>query len=63
LSYDNPIEAHLNKESTEYATAGFSTPFVYVYRYSPTEITFEYSFFTGTSAFVEGVAYNPRSKE
>ncbi|HEY1883217.1 MAG TPA: hypothetical protein VGG51_09300 [Candidatus Cybelea sp.] len=56
---------HLNQDSTNFATANYVAGEVDVYKYSPTALTFLYSFSKGLtpSASVKGAAYNPRSKE
>jgi hypothetical protein len=53
----------LNKNSTQLAAGDYSNGEVDVYAYTPTSLTYEYSFGVGGSSDVEGVAYNPRSKE
>ncbi|HEX4014374.1 MAG TPA: hypothetical protein VHX17_10875 [Candidatus Cybelea sp.] len=56
---------HLNENSTAFATANYVAGEVDVYQYSPTALTFLYSFTNGLtpSDSVKGAAYNPRSKE
>ena len=57
---------HLNKDSTEFAAADSQNGTIDVYAYSPTSLTYMYSFGNGLqsgSTGVGGVAYNPRSKE
>ena len=56
---------HLNQDSTAFATANYVAGEVDVYKYSPTALTFLYSFTKGLtpSDSVKGAAYNPRSKE
>jgi len=59
------VFGHLNQQSTRLAVGNSGNAGVDVYRYSPTSITYIYSFNNGFSASddVGGVAYNPRSKE
>jgi|HubBroStandDraft_6_1064221.scaffolds.fasta_scaffold00002_130 hypothetical protein len=59
------IQGHLNGASTALATVDVLKSQVDVYSYSPTNVTYQYSFNNGISggATVAGVAYNPRSKE
>jgi hypothetical protein len=56
---------HLNQKSTEFATANYVAGEIDVYKYSPTALTFLYSYNNGLtpSASVKGAAYNPRSNE
>jgi hypothetical protein len=56
---------HLNQDSTAFATANYVAGEVDVYKYSPTALTFLYSFNNGLtpSDSVKGAAYSPRSKE
>jgi hypothetical protein len=55
---------HLNEDSTRFATADGQYNQVDVYTYSPTAVTYRYSFNNGisSSSGIVGVAYNPRSK-
>jgi hypothetical protein len=59
------VYGHLNEDSTRFATADYQYGQVDVYRYSPTAITYRYSFNNGisVSSGIVGAAYNPRSKE
>ncbi|MBV8530841.1 MAG: hypothetical protein JO104_05945, partial [Candidatus Eremiobacteraeota bacterium] len=59
------IFGHLNEKSTLFAAANFSTSKIDVYKYSPSNVKYEYSFDNGLNGTydVEGVAFNPRSKE
>ncbi|MBV8531859.1 MAG: hypothetical protein JO104_11110 [Candidatus Eremiobacteraeota bacterium] len=59
------VFGHLNKQSMTFATGDFEFGQVDVYYYSPTSITYWYSFNNGltSSYIVEGVSYNPRSKQ
>jgi hypothetical protein len=59
------IYGHLNQDSSRFATADYQLGQVDIYKYTPTAITFMYSFNNGVSlgANLVGVAYNPRSKE
>jgi hypothetical protein len=56
---------HLNEKSTAIAMANYTVGEIDVYKYSPTALTFLYSFTNGlTPSFsVKGAAYNPRSKQ
>jgi hypothetical protein len=56
---------HLNQKSTQFATANYVAGEIDVYKYSPTALTFLYSYSNGLtpSASVKGAAYNPRSDE
>jgi len=55
--------AHLNKRSTELIAADFGNRRIDVYAYTPTRLTFKYSFDNGISSdFIGGVAVNPPSK-
>jgi len=56
---------HLNRDSSELAMANVLAPQVDVYSYSPTKITYKFSFnVNGIGAVgIEGVAYNPRSRQ
>jgi hypothetical protein len=56
---------HLNKNSTSYAVGDYQYGQVDIYSYSPTAVTYKYSFNNGlsTSATVGGAAYSPRSSE
>jgi hypothetical protein len=55
---------HLNRAGNEYAFANEDFGTIDIYAYTPTSLTYEYSFF-GPKGYqvIEGVAYNPRSKE
>jgi hypothetical protein len=60
------IFGHLNKQSTAFAVGDFQNGSIDVYDYrSPSALSYRYSFNDGLSAslFVEGAAYNPRSKQ
>lgn len=60
------VFGHLDNDSTKFAGADFEFGQVDIYRYSTKSLSYEYSFnngFGGSSSDVEGVAYNPRSKE
>lgn len=56
---------HLNADSTQYAGADYQYGQVDVYKYSPTKMTYEYSFNNGMSVNDEviGAAFVPRSRE
>lgn len=53
---------HLNKDSTEFAAADSQYSSIDIYKYSPTSLTYEYSFDGGLSE-VDGVAFNPRAEQ
>jgi hypothetical protein len=59
------LYGHLDKKSKQFAVSDFATGAIDVYNYSPTNITYYYSFNNGlcASCMVEGVAFNPRSEE
>jgi erythromycin esterase len=59
------VYGHLNKDSTRFATADYEYGQVDIYTYSPTAVTYRYSFNNGisVSSGIVGAAYNPRSKE
>lgn len=59
------IFGHLNKRSTAFAAGDEQYGQVDIYNYTPTSLTYQYSFNNGLSysATVGGVAYSPRSKE
>lgn len=56
---------HLNKDATQFVAADYQYAQIDVYKYTPTKMTYEYSFNNGLSVSSEvlGAAYNPRSKE
>jgi hypothetical protein len=59
------IYGHLNQDNSRFATADYQLGQVDIYKYTPTAITYMYSFNNGVSlgANLVGLAYNPRSKE
>jgi len=59
------VFGHLNRQSMTFAAGDFSVGQVDVYYYSPTALTYWYSFNNGLGASydVEGAAFNPRSKQ
>jgi hypothetical protein len=59
------IFGHLNEKSTAFAAGDEQYGQVDIYDYTPTSLTYQYSFNNGLSysATVGGVAYSPRSKE
>jgi hypothetical protein len=59
------LYGHLNEGSSQLATADYQHGQIDIYKYTPTSITYMYSFNNGlsTSASRVGVAYDPRSKE
>lgn len=59
------VFCHLNKQSMTLACGDFSLGQIDVYYYSPTSLTYWYSFNNGLpfSDEPEGVAYNPRSRQ
>ena len=54
---------HLSATSTRFAAADYEYGQVDVYKYSPTALTYLYSFNTDLNSGITGAAYNPRSKE
>jgi hypothetical protein len=59
------VFARLNENSTELAAADYACGCVDIYGYSKSGVVYKYSFNNGLDASddVEGVAFNPRSKE
>ncbi|HVN69267.1 MAG TPA: hypothetical protein VMU38_06445 [Candidatus Binatia bacterium] len=59
------VFGHLNRQSMTYCTGDFLNGEADVYYYSPTSLTYWYSFNNGMDASddVEGCAYNPASKQ
>lgn len=59
------VFGHLNEQSMAYAMGDFANGEIDVYTYTPTNISYRYSFNNGLAASydVEGVAYNPASKQ
>jgi hypothetical protein len=55
------IRGHLNASGTTWAMANFMDSSVDVYAYTPTKVTYEYSFYIG-NGMVAGLAFSPRSK-
>jgi hypothetical protein len=64
-AHGESVFGHLNKQSMAYAAGDFANGEVDVYTYNPTDVAYRYSFNNGLSASldVEGVAYNPASKQ
>ena len=62
---NDAVFGHLNKQSMTFATGDYALGQIDVYYYSPTSLTYWYSFNNGFSASddVEGAAYNPRSRQ
>jgi hypothetical protein len=54
---------HLNADSTRFAAADSEYGQVDIYKYSPTAITYLYSFNNGLSTSIVGAAYSPPSRE
>jgi hypothetical protein len=56
---------HLNRRGTAFAAMDYDNKQVDVYSYSPTALTYKYSFNDGISSSLSplGVAYSPRAKE
>jgi hypothetical protein len=54
---------HLNANNTRFATADYEYGQVDVYKYAPTSVTYLYSFDSGLSTDIRGVAYSPGSGE
>jgi hypothetical protein len=59
------VFGHLNKQSMTFAAGDYDLGQIDVYYYSPTSLTYWYSFNNGLPASddVEGAAYNPRSRQ
>ncbi|MBV8530201.1 MAG: hypothetical protein JO104_02705 [Candidatus Eremiobacteraeota bacterium] len=59
------VFGQLNEDSTNFATADFEHAQVDVYRYTPTALTYEYSFNNGQGQSTPsgGLAYSPHSRE
>ncbi len=62
---DDCVFGHLNEQSTTFACGDYVLGQIDVYYYSPTSLTYWYSFNNGlgVSDDVSGVAYNPRSRQ
>jgi len=62
---NDAVFCHLNKQSMTLACGDYALGQIDVYYYSPTSLTYWYSFNNGLSPSddVEGVAYNPRSRQ
>ena len=62
---DEAVFCHLSKQSMPLACGDFALGQIDVYYYSPTSLTYWYSFNNGLSFSddVEGAAYNPRSRQ
>ncbi len=58
------MTGHLNRDGTTFATAVYQRGRVDIYKYTPTSVTYQYSFTDGLSGGTAGgVAFTPRSKE
>jgi hypothetical protein len=58
------MTGHLNKDGTTFATAVYQRGRIDIYEYTPTNVTYQYSFTDGLSGgTAAGVAFTPRSKE
>ncbi|HEY2474842.1 MAG TPA: hypothetical protein VGI19_08555, partial [Candidatus Cybelea sp.] len=59
------VRGHLNRRGTAFAATDYDNKQVDLYSYSPTALTYKYSFNNGISASLSplGVAYSPRAKE
>jgi hypothetical protein len=58
------LYGHLNEDGSRFAAADYQYGQIDIYKYTPTNITYMYSFNNGLSAGERmGAAYNPRSKE
>lgn len=59
------VFGHVNKQSMTFACGDYTLGQIDVYYYSPTSLTYWYSFNNGLGASddVEGAAYNPRSRQ
>ncbi|MGA2760118.1 MAG: hypothetical protein ABSF08_07380 [Candidatus Cybelea sp.] len=60
--HGNGTYGHLNKDSAEFAAADSQYSSIDVYKYSPSSLTYEYSFDSGLSS-VDSVAFNPRAEQ
>jgi hypothetical protein len=62
---NDSVFGHLNKQSMTFAAGDYANGQIDVYYYSPTSLTYWYSFNNGldVSDDVEGAAYNPRSRQ
>jgi hypothetical protein len=62
---NDAVFGHLNKQSMTFAAGDYVNGAIDVYYYSPTSLTYWYSFNNGlgVSDDVEGAAYNPRSRQ
>ncbi len=57
------IQGHLNASGTTWAMADFPNPWIDVYAYTPTKLTYEYTFIVGKgSGPAASVAFSPRSQ-
>ncbi len=63
--HGSTVFGHLNKQSMTFAAGDYGNGEVDVYTYNPTNLAYWYSFNNGLSASydVEGVAFNPASKQ
>jgi hypothetical protein len=63
--HGDSVFGHLNKQSMAFVAGDFSNGEEDVYSYSPSAVTYMYSFDNGLDAslYVEGAAYNPRSSQ
>ena len=63
--HNEAVYGHLDKRSLHLVAGDFALGQADVYSYQPTNVTYVYSFNTGlaSSELVEGVAFDPRSKE
>ncbi len=63
--HGDAVFGHLNEKSTEFAAADYACGCIDVYGRNTNGVVYKYSFTNGlgVSENVEGVAYNPRSKE
>jgi hypothetical protein len=63
--HNESVFGHVNKQSMAFAAGDFENGEADVYDYSPSAVTYQYSFDNGLSSSldVEGAAYNPRSKQ
>lgn len=58
------MTGHLNESGTTFATAVYQHARIDIYKYTPTNVTYQYSFTDGLSGgTTAGVAFTPRSKE
>jgi hypothetical protein len=65
LTNGEAVFGHLNSDSKRFVVGNFQYGQIDIYSYTPTTLTYKYSFNTGltTADLVEGAAYNPASQQ